>query len=242
MTNINRRGFIKALSALGMAVGAKMAGIFPEGQMLGEAKSPAHPDPPWYARKAVQQTELKGAELDAAVKQLLASADHANVAVDLPTVSSTPFYTAAVDNLLADGTTIRSIGIAHDEGHFVGYHELIGGKERRTSAAAFRVKKVNGKDTALLVGSSDNGQQNLLVAGDGPGAFLTSSCPCNHYCNICCSWDSGIWECCISCGWSCFGGPVVCALCFWIWCNLCLYWHCNWWCSQCVCGTAARYC
>jgi hypothetical protein len=232
MMELDRRRFLKFLSAAGVAVGARLTGLFPEAQLLARAqvRPPAGP-PPWYAMKPVAQTEVTGAARDAAVKAMVASADFRNVAASLPNVPSSFDQTLAVESVHADGSRVLSVGVTIDETRVVVHHQEVGVSSPRTASQAYLAVASNGKRTASLIGASTDGTAAHSHVTESAATAATCY---GHWCTSCCGWDlNHLAECCLSCGLSCLN-PLTCVLCVGIWCQFCLYWACNNWCSQCV--------
>jgi hypothetical protein len=242
--NMNRRRFLKFVSAAGVGVAARITGLFPEAQLLAKAQSqPAGGTgtPPWYAAKPVSQTEIVGAARDAAVKRMVNSADFRNVAANLPTTPTTFAQTLAVESVHADGTRVLSVGATVDSDRVIVFHQQLGSGSRRTAAQGYLATTVNGNTTASLIGASRDGQAvqshigAAAVTTDAATGGLMSAATCyGHWCYECCGWSlQGLEQCCGSCFFSCFN-PLTCVLCVGIWCQFCLYWECNYHCYQCL--------
>jgi hypothetical protein len=242
--NMNRRRFLKFVSAAGVGVAAGITGLFPEARLLAKAQSqPASgtATPPWFAAKPVSQTEIVGAARDAAVKRMVNSGDFRNVAANLPTTPTSFAQTLAVESVHADGSRVLSVGATVDSERVIIFHQQLGPGSRRTAAQGYLATTSNGNTTASLFGASMDGQaaqSHIGAAGvttDAATGGLTTATTCyGHWCYICCGFDlNHIAECCGSCFWSCFN-PLTCVLCVGIWCQFCLYWACNYWCYQCV--------
>jgi hypothetical protein len=238
--NMNRRRFLKFLSAAGVGVAARITGLLPEAQLLAKAQSqPARGPAPWYAAKPVSQTEITGTARDAAVSRMVNSADYRNLAANLPTKPTTFAQTLAVESVRADGTRVLSVGAVVDSERVIFFHQELGQSSRRTAAQAYSVPS-SGKTTASLIGASAGGQaaqahiSAASVTTDAAGGAVMPATCYGHWCYTCCGFDwNHVAECCGSCVWSCFN-PLTCVLCIGIWCQFCLYWACNYWCYQCL--------
>jgi hypothetical protein len=229
MMDFDRRRFLKFLSAAGIAIGARVTGLFPEAQLLAKAQvRPPDAQPPWYAMKPVKQTEITGAARDAAVKAILESIDFRNVAASLPDVPTSFAQTLAVESVRADGSRVLSVGVTLDETRVIIHHELLGQGSPRTAAQAYMVAA----SKMSLIGKSVDGQ--AAHSHVSTGALTAATCY-GHWCYECCGWDlNHLEECCGSCFFSCLGGVILCVLCVGIWCQFCLYWSCNYHCYQCL--------
>jgi hypothetical protein len=246
--NMNRRRFLKFVSAAGVGVAARITGLLPEAQLLAKAQTqPASGTgtPPWFAAKPVSQTELVGAAKDAAVKRMVNSTDFRNVAANLPTTPTSFAQTLAVESVHADGSRVLSVGATVDSDRVIVFHQQLGTGSRRTAAQGYMATTTNGNTTASLIGASFDGQaaQSHIGAAaattDAATGGLVSAATCyGHWCYGCCGWDMNhLAECCGSCGLVCnpwVGNLGACLLCVGIWCQFCLYWSCNYWCYQCV--------
>jgi hypothetical protein len=232
MMDLDRRRFLKFLSAAGIAIGARVAGLFPEAQLLAKAQvRPPDAQPPWYAMKPVKQTEITGAARDAAVKAMLESIDFRNVAASLPDVPTSFAQTLAVESVRADGSRVLSVGVTLDETRVITHHELLGQGSPRTAAQAYMGAASNGRTTASLIGASVDGQ--AAHSHVSTGAVTAATCY-GHWCYECCGWDiTALEQCCGPCFFSCWN-PITCVLCVGIWCQFCLYWDCNYHCYQCL--------
>jgi hypothetical protein len=235
MMNLDRRRFLKFLSAAGVALGARLTGVLPEAQLLAHAQAPP-PDapPPWYAMKPVKQTEIVGAARDAAVKRMLRSADFRNVAASLPDVPTKFAQSLAVESLHEDGSRVLSVGVTLDDHRAITHHRQLGVKSPRTASHAYMSQTVNGKMTGSIIGASRDGLAVQSHVSQGASGMVAATCY-GHWCRGCCGWDwNALAECCGSCIFACIPPTPVCILCVGIWCQFCLYWHCNYWCYSCV--------